>query len=74
MTAPVPPELEYAQPPRGVQTRLVYKSLGLFLFAVATFLVLTSPSSKPASADLRRVHVAPLVGAGEVGAFVSGGW
>ncbi len=49
-------------------------ALGGVALGVATFLLLTSPSSKPASADLRRVHIAPLVGAGEVGAFVSGGW
>jgi hypothetical protein len=41
MNPQVPTSLEYAQPPRGgIETRLVWKSLALFLFATATFLAL----------------------------------
>jgi hypothetical protein len=49
-------------------------ALGGVALAVATILVLTSPSSKPASAYDRRLRVAPLLGARELGAVVSTGW
>jgi hypothetical protein len=49
-------------------------ALGGVALGVGVILLLTSPSSKQASADLRGIRVAPLVGAGELGAVVSSGW
>jgi hypothetical protein len=41
MNPQVPTSLEYAQPPRGgIETRLVWKLLALFLFTAATFVTL----------------------------------